>query len=38
MINYPDEIFPTAYKLLHEIGRNLIRKIEEKRERINGKT
>ena len=38
MINYPDEIFPTAYKLLHEIGRNLIRKIEEKKERINGKT
>ncbi len=37
MINYPDEIFPTAYKLLHEIGRNLIGKIEEKRVKHYGK-
>lgn len=37
MINYPDEIFPTAYKLLHEIGRNLIKKIEEKKVKLYGK-
>lgn len=37
MINYPDEIFPAAYKLLHEIGRNLINKIEEKKVKLYGK-
>lgn len=37
MSNYPDEIFPAAYKLLHEIGRNLINKIEEKKVKLYGK-
>lgn len=36
LVNFPDEVFPAAYKLLHDIGRSLIKKIENKKEKIYG--
>ena len=36
LVNFPEEVFPAAYKLLHDIGRSLIKKIESKKEKIYG--
>ena len=36
LVNFPDEVFLAAYKLLHDIGRSLIKKIENKKEKIYG--
>lgn len=31
LVNMPEEVFPSAYRLLHDIGRSLIKKIELKK-------
>lgn len=36
LVIFPEEVFPAAYKLLHDIGRSLIKKIERKKEKIYG--